>query len=95
MVTDRYGIPSPADGDFLQPQALLIPLLAFDASGFRLGYGGGYFDRTLANLRPRPLAIGIGFELCRVETVHPEAHDERLDAVITEEGITRFAPFAA
>ena len=95
MVVDRYGIPSPADGDFLQPQALLIPLLAFDASGFRLGYGGGYFDRTLAGLHPRPLAIGIGFELCRVETVHPEAHDERLDAVVTELGVTRFAPFAA
>ena len=92
LVTDRYGIPSPAEGDFLQPQALLIPLLVFDAAGFRLGYGGGYFDRTLAQAGSRPLAIGIGFELCRVDTVYPEAHDERLDAVVTEAGITRFTP---
>ena len=90
LMTDRYGIPSPAEGHFLQPQALLIPLLAFDAAGFRLGYGGGYFDRTLADSYPRPLAIGVGFELCRVATVHPQAHDERLDAVVTEAGVTRF-----
>jgi 5,10-methenyltetrahydrofolate synthetase len=86
MTPDRYGIPTPATGDFLQPQALLIPLTAFDAAGFRLGYGGGYFDRTLAELRPRPLAIGVGFELCRVDSIHPEAHDERLDAIVTERG---------
>lgn len=87
MVKDRYGIPTPAAGDFLPPQALLIPLAAFDAAGFRLGYGGGYYDRTLARLRPRPLAVGIGFELARVDSVHPEPHDERLDAVVTEAGI--------
>jgi 5,10-methenyltetrahydrofolate synthetase len=87
MVPDRYGIPTPAVGDFLQPQALLIPLAAFDAAGFRLGYGGGYFDRTLAELCPRPLAIGVGFELCRVGSIHPEPHDECLDAVVTECGV--------
>ncbi|MDR2787039.1 MAG: 5-formyltetrahydrofolate cyclo-ligase [Candidatus Accumulibacter sp.] len=90
MVADRYGIPIPAAGAFLQPQALLIPLLAFDAAGFRLGYGGGYFDRTLAGLRPRPLAVGVGFELSRVDSIHPEPHDERLDAVITENGVLTF-----
>ncbi|MDR3299294.1 MAG: 5-formyltetrahydrofolate cyclo-ligase [Candidatus Accumulibacter sp.] len=90
MALDRYGIPTPSTGDFLQPQALLIPLAAFDAAGFRLGYGGGYFDRTLADLRPRPLAIGVGFELCRVDSIHPEPHDERLDAVVTESGVIGF-----
>jgi 5,10-methenyltetrahydrofolate synthetase len=84
LAADRYGIPTPVAGDFLKPQALLIPLAAFDAAGFRLGYGGGYFDRTLAALRPRPLAIGVGFELSRVDSVFPEPHDERLDAVVTE-----------
>jgi len=87
---DRYGIPTPASGDFLVPQALLIPLVAFDDAGFRLGYGGGYFDRTLTALQPRPLAIGIGFELCRVDTIHPEPHDARLDAIVTEAGVRFF-----
>ncbi|MDR0441626.1 MAG: 5-formyltetrahydrofolate cyclo-ligase [Candidatus Accumulibacter sp.] len=90
LAADRYGIPTPTAGDFLQPQALLIPLAAFDAAGFRLGYGGGYFDRTLARLRPRPLAIGVGFELSRVDSVFPEPHDERLDAVVTEAIVTAF-----
>ena len=90
MVEDRYGIPTPATGDFLLPQALLIPLVAFDAAGFRLGYGGGFFDRTLTRLQPRPLAIGVGFELNRVETIHPEAHDARLDAIVTETGAMNF-----
>lgn len=87
---DRYGIPTPAAGNFLQPQALLIPLVAFDAAGYRLGYGGGFFDRTLASQHPRPLAIGVGFELNRVETIHPEAHDARLDAIVTEAGVMNF-----
>lgn len=90
LAEDRYGIPTPVAGDFLQPQALLIPLVAFDAAGFRLGYGGGFFDRTLAALQPRPLAIGVGFELCRVDSIRPEAHDQRLDAIVTEAGVTLF-----
>ena len=95
MTVDRYGIPTPTHGDLLSPQALLIPLAAFDAAGFRLGYGGGYFDRTLAELRPRPLAIGIGFELSRVDSISPEPHDESLDAVITEAGVFTFGPAPA
>ena len=87
MIEDRYGIPAPADGVFLLPQALLIPVNAFDAAGFRLGYGGGYFDRTLAALQPAPLSIGVGFELARVDSVFPEAHDVRLDAMVSEAGV--------
>lgn len=90
LVADRYGIPTPASGDFVLPEALLLPLNAFDAAGYRLGYGGGYFDRTLAALAEqgaRPLAIGVGFELARVDTIHPEAHDQPLDAVVTEAGV--------
>jgi 5,10-methenyltetrahydrofolate synthetase len=89
---DRYGIPTPAGGDFVVPEALLLPLNAFDAAGYRLGYGGGYFDRTLAALRkqgPPPLAIGVGFELARVDSIHPGAHDQPLDAVLTEAGVFR------
>ncbi len=91
MVEDRYGIPAPAEGAFLLPQALLIPVNAFDAAGFRLGYGGGFFDRTLAALQPAALSIGVGFELARVASVFPEAHDVRLDAMVSEAGVFRHA----
>ena len=92
MLTDRYGIPAPASGEFLTPEALLIPVNAFDAEGYRLGYGGGFFDRTLAALDPLPLAIGVGFELARVDSIHPEAHDMRLDAIVTEAALLRPEP---
>ena len=86
---DRYGIPTPLDGDWLQPDLILLPLNGFDAAGYRLGYGGGYFDRTLAALSPRPLTIGVGFEINRLETIRPEAHDQRLDWIVTEAGVFR------
>lgn len=87
MTPDEFGILTPSEGEFVVPEALLIPLAAFDAAGFRLGYGGGFFDRTLAALDPRPLSIGVGFEVARVDTILPEAHDIRLDAVVTEAGV--------
>lgn len=86
LAPDRHGIPTPTAGEWLTPGALLLPVNAFDPAGFRLGYGGGYFDRTLATLSPRPLAIGVGFEMNRVETIFPEPHDQRLDWVVTEAG---------
>jgi 5,10-methenyltetrahydrofolate synthetase len=92
MGVDRYGIPIPLDGPDLVPDVVLLPLLAFDAQGFRLGYGGGYFDRTLAVLVPRPLAIGIGFEVGRVADIRPQTHDIPLAAIVTEAGILRFLP---
>ena len=90
MDSDRYGMPIPASGLAAVPDIVLLPLVAFDPQGFRLGYGGGYFDRTLAVLVPRPLAIGVGFELARVADIRPQAHDIPLDAVVTEAGILRF-----
>ncbi|MBV2234931.1 MAG: 5-formyltetrahydrofolate cyclo-ligase [Sterolibacterium sp.] len=92
MQTDRHGIPYPASGASLIPDVLLIPVNAFDAQGYRLGYGSGYFDRTLAALHPRPLAIGIGFELGKVASIQPAAHDIPLDAVITEAGVHVCSP---
>lgn len=89
MRVDRYNIPIPIAGPGIAPDIALLPLVAFDTQGFRLGYGGGYFDRTLAALVPRPLAIGIGFELARVANIRPQAHDLPLDAVVTETGIVR------
>jgi 5,10-methenyltetrahydrofolate synthetase len=86
MATDRHGIPIPANPPGPAPQIVLLPLVAFDAAGYRLGYGGGYFDRTLAASVPSPLTIGIGFELTRVASIFPQAHDQRLDFVVTEAG---------
>ena len=89
MVIDSYGIPTPRSGEFIRQKALLIPVNAFDAAGHRIGYGGGYFDRTLALLGPDVLSIGVGFELARVDSIHPEPHDIRLDAMVTEAGVFR------
>ena len=86
---DRYGIPTPSAGEWLRPDLILLPLKGFDAAGYRLGYGGGFFDRTLAALAPRPLAVGVGFEINRVDSIRPEAHDQRLDWIVTENGAFR------
>ena len=85
MTQDPYGIPIPAETTECRPDVVLLPLVAFDAAGYRLGYGGGYFDRTLAILAPRPFCIGIGFEQARVASIAPAAHDVPLDCIITEE----------
>ena len=86
---DRYGIPTPTAGEWLTPDLILLPLNGFDGAGYRLGYGGGYFDRTLAALSPRPLAVGVGFEINRIDSIRPEAHDQRLDWIVTESGAFR------
>lgn len=87
MAVDRHGIPVPATASgAAAPAILLLPLVAFDADGYRLGYGGGYFDRTLSAYVPRPYAIGVGFELGRVATVYPQAHDLACDVLVTETG---------
>jgi 5,10-methenyltetrahydrofolate synthetase len=89
MMTDSYGIPTPAEGEFIEPQALLIPANGFDSAGYRIGYGGGFFDRTLAALGPATLSIGVGFELARLDSIHPQAHDIPLHAIVTEAGVFR------
>ena len=86
MPLDRHGIPHPADGEAVEPELVLIPLNAFDDRGYRLGYGGGYFDRTLAVLSPRPLTVGVGFEINRLDSIRPESHDLPLDWIVTEAG---------
>jgi 5,10-methenyltetrahydrofolate synthetase len=89
LEADRYGIPTPVAGAFVQPDLILLPLNGFDGAGYRLGYGGGYFDRTLAALSPRPLAVGVGFEINRLPSIRPESHDQRLDWIVTEAGSFR------
>ena len=89
LAADRYGIPTPTTGDWLTPDLILLPLNGFDSAGYRLGYGGGYFDRTLAALTPRPLAVGVGFEINRVASIRPQPHDQRLDWIVSENGAFR------
>jgi 5,10-methenyltetrahydrofolate synthetase len=89
MIPDRHGIPMPAQGDELHPDVLLIPLNAFDDAGFRLGYGGGYFDRTLAQMKPAPVTVGLGYEVGRVATTHPQPHDHPMHWIVTETGAHR------
>lgn len=86
MPLDRYGIPFPGDGPDLQPSLLLIPCNGFDARGYRIGYGAGHFDRTLAARQPRPLAAGIAYELARLADTQPQAHDVPMDWLVTEAG---------
>jgi 5-formyltetrahydrofolate cyclo-ligase len=82
-----WNIPIPAAREVVQPTALLVPLVGFDEQGHRLGYGGGYYDRTLAETSPAPLAIGVGYELGRLATIHPQPHDIPMAAIVTEAGV--------
>jgi 5-formyltetrahydrofolate cyclo-ligase len=86
MQAGEFGIPVPAHGRAVQPDCLLIPCVAFDNARFRLGYGGGFYDRTCATLVPWPLAVGIAFEATRVDTIDPQPHDMQLDVVLTDAG---------
>ena len=87
MLAGVYDIPFPIDSPEVVPDIALIALAGFDDVGYRLGYGAGFFDRTLAAIEPRPITIGVGFELARVPTIYPQWHDIPLDYVVTELGI--------
>jgi 5-formyltetrahydrofolate cyclo-ligase len=82
-----YDIPVPDGTDIVVPDVAIVPMNAFDECGFRLGYGGGYFDRTLAALASRIVAIGVSYEMLRVRTIRPQPHDLAMDFVVTECGI--------
>ena len=78
------GIPIPADGDPVIPDVLVVPMIGFDRKCHRLGYGGGYYDCTLASLANRPRVIGIEYSQTTLHTIHPQPHDILMDVVITE-----------
>lgn len=84
MQAGDFGIPVPAHGRLVQPECLLIPCVGFDEQRFRLGYGGGYYDRTLENLVPWPFTVGVAFDATKVESIDPQPHDVKLDVVITD-----------
>ncbi|MEC9344437.1 MAG: 5-formyltetrahydrofolate cyclo-ligase [Pseudomonadota bacterium] len=83
-----WNIPiPPADAPRLVPDIVIAPVVGFDRAGYRLGYGGGFFDRTLAKLVPRPRVFGVGYSLAAIPTIYPQWHDIAMDCVITEQGL--------
>jgi 5-formyltetrahydrofolate cyclo-ligase len=84
MRTGIWNIPTPAERELLMPNAVIAPLVGFDESGFRLGYGGGYFERTLGAASPRPFAIGLGYADSALRTIYPQAHDIPMNLIVTD-----------
>ena len=89
LVDGVWNIPVPEKREIVTPAIVLSPLVGFDEACYRLGYGGGYFDRTLAVLTPRAFAIGIGFEVQLLETIYPQSFDVPMDLIVTEAGIRK------
>jgi 5-formyltetrahydrofolate cyclo-ligase len=87
LVPGAYGISIPAGGEILLPDMLFIPLVGFDSQGYRLGYGGGYFDRFLTELQPKAITIGVSYAALRVATVQPQPHDVAMDFIVTDSAL--------
>lgn len=84
-----WNIPIPAAGPSVVPDVTIAPVVGFDPQCYRLGYGGGFFDRTLASLPKKPRVFGIGYQFQAIPTIHPLPHDIAMDAIVTENGVYR------
>jgi len=93
LIEGPFGARVPALAEVMQPRVVIVPLVAFDARGYRLGYGGGFYDRTLAALRAAGpvLALGFGYSAQEIASVPNDGYDQRLDAMVTEAGLCWFA----
>ena len=80
-----WNIPIPAEGEPVIPDVVIAPIVGVDPRNYRLGYGGGFFDRTLASLPKKPLVIGVGYEMQRIPTIHPQPHDIPMDRIVAVE----------
>ena len=87
MEKDAYNIPKPKDTEVVVPTLLFVPCVGYGPGGYRLGYGGGFYDRTLAQLTPKPHTVGLGFTQGFVADLEPEAHDVPLDAILNDNGV--------
>jgi 5,10-methenyltetrahydrofolate synthetase len=87
MTRGIWDIPVPADETEIQPQVLLSPVVGFDSDCYRLGYGGGYFDRTLAALAGERHVIGVGYAMAQLPSIRPLPHDIPMNVIITESAI--------
>ena len=81
-----WNIPVPADGEVLAPDVTIAPLVGYDPGCYRLGYGGGFYDRTIASLSPRPQVIGVGHPVAAISTVFPQPYDIPMDLIVTGAG---------
>ena len=86
-----FNLPCPQGTARVIPDLVLMPPVGWDGGGYRLGYGAGYYDRTLASMQPAPLKIGVGFELSRIASIDPQAHDIAMDFMVTEAAVYRVA----
>ena len=86
------GIPYPLRSSEIIPDAALVPMNGWDMKGYRLGYGGGFFDRTLASLAKKPVVIGVSYEMAKIDTIRPQGWDIPMDFVVTERGVYRRDP---
>ena len=84
LIAGVWNIPVPAEGDAVLPDTLLVPLVGYDRQNFRLGYGGGFYDRTLAAMPHRARTVGMGFGLGSLDTIYPQSYDIPMDVIITE-----------
>jgi 5,10-methenyltetrahydrofolate synthetase len=84
-----WDIPIPAIRELVHPSLLIVPVVGFDAGCYRLGYGGGYYDRTIAAAVPRPLCVGLGFSSAALPSIHPQPHDIPMQMIVTERGVQR------
>lgn len=84
MERGLWDIPIPAAATDILPRTLIAPVVGYDGGNYRLGYGGGFFDRTLAKLGPAALAVGVGFSLGALPTIHPQPHDLAMARIVTE-----------
>ncbi|WP_293660224.1 5-formyltetrahydrofolate cyclo-ligase [Rhodoferax sp. OV413] len=87
MEEDAYGIPKPKDTELIVPTLLFVPCVGYGPGGYRLGYGGGFYDRMLASLTPRPFTVGLGYAPGFVDDLEPEPHDMPLDAILNDNGV--------
>jgi 5-formyltetrahydrofolate cyclo-ligase len=92
LAKGALDIPYPINSQQLTPDAVILPMNGWDEQGYRLGYGAGFFDRTLASLPKKPLTIGVSYELSKLQTIHPQPWDLPMDYVVTERGVYRRDP---
>lgn len=94
MARDAWEVPVPADGIEVAPDIVIAPLVGFDRACYRLGYGAGSFDRTLAALGRRARAVGVGYAQAAIPTIYPQPHDIPMQAIVTERETLRSPPAA-
>jgi 5,10-methenyltetrahydrofolate synthetase len=87
MEEDAFGIPKPKDTEVIVPTLVFAPCVGYSAGGYRLGYGGGFYDRMLASLTPKPFSVGLGFGMGFLPDFEPEPHDMPLDAILNDYGV--------